>query len=288
MQGGKTFRSLTSPLSLCEVPLVVSPDPPGQLEVLGHDGDPPSVDAAQHAVLKEVHQVGLGRLLQRLQGGRLEAEALQRRADANLLGQVLHQPGREGERDWGKCGSADCHVGSAHLENGSRGMRKLVVFWYCRISQRALIPGRRRRFLLSGHLSGRWGPPPRPRPRPLGAGGGGGGVGVLRGVCARPPLPRNAPPRRALFALAAPLACPLPPPPPRPAAAAAAGEFPAALVMNPDEAEDVVEVSPASLDMAEGGSSRGKDRTDRTNTAGVVLLSFVSCHCQEFSAARSL
>ncbi len=96
MQGGKTFRSLTSPLSLCEVPLVVSPDPPGQLEVLGHDGDPPSVDAAQHAVLKEVHQVGLGRLLQRLQGGRLEAEALQRRADANLLGQVLHQPGREG------------------------------------------------------------------------------------------------------------------------------------------------------------------------------------------------
>ena len=38
-------------------------DPPGQLDVLGHDGDPLGVDGAQVGVLKEADQVGLGSLL---------------------------------------------------------------------------------------------------------------------------------------------------------------------------------------------------------------------------------
>ena len=38
-------------------------DPPGQLDVLGHDGDPLSVDGAQVGVLEEADQVGLGGFL---------------------------------------------------------------------------------------------------------------------------------------------------------------------------------------------------------------------------------
>ena len=43
----------------------LSPDPPGQLDVLGHDGDPLGVDGAQVGVLEEADQVGLGSLLKK-------------------------------------------------------------------------------------------------------------------------------------------------------------------------------------------------------------------------------
>ena len=42
----------------------LSTDPPGQLDVPGHDGDPLGVDGAQVGVLEEADQVGLGSLLQ--------------------------------------------------------------------------------------------------------------------------------------------------------------------------------------------------------------------------------
>ena len=52
----------------------LSPDPPGQLDVLGHDGDPLGVDGTEVGVLEEPHEVGLTGLLESHHGGALEAE----------------------------------------------------------------------------------------------------------------------------------------------------------------------------------------------------------------------
>ena len=41
----------------------LSTDPPGELDVLGHDGDPLGVDGAEVGVLEEADQVGLAGLL---------------------------------------------------------------------------------------------------------------------------------------------------------------------------------------------------------------------------------
>ena len=41
----------------------LAPDPPGQLDVLGHDGHPLGVDGAEVGVLKQTDQVGLAGLL---------------------------------------------------------------------------------------------------------------------------------------------------------------------------------------------------------------------------------
>ena len=49
-------------------------DAAGELDVLGHDGHALGVDGRQVGVLKEADQVGLGRLLERQDGGSLEAE----------------------------------------------------------------------------------------------------------------------------------------------------------------------------------------------------------------------
>ena len=62
-------------------------DAAGQLDVLGHDGDPLGVDSCQVGVLKQAHQVGLGRLLQGQHGGRLEAQVR-----LEVLGNLTHQP----------------------------------------------------------------------------------------------------------------------------------------------------------------------------------------------------
>ena len=40
-------------------------DPPGQLDVLGHDGDALGVDGAQVGVLEQTDQVGLASLLKK-------------------------------------------------------------------------------------------------------------------------------------------------------------------------------------------------------------------------------
>ena len=49
-------------------------DPPGQLNILGHDGDPLGMDGAEVGVLEETNQVGLASLLESHHGGALEAE----------------------------------------------------------------------------------------------------------------------------------------------------------------------------------------------------------------------
>ena len=52
----------------------LSPDPPGQLDILGHDGDPLGVDGAQVGVLEEPDEVGLAGLLERSDGCALEPQ----------------------------------------------------------------------------------------------------------------------------------------------------------------------------------------------------------------------
>ena len=52
----------------------LSTDPPGKLDVLGHDGDPLGVDGAQVGVLKQTNKVGLAGLLEGHDGGGLEPE----------------------------------------------------------------------------------------------------------------------------------------------------------------------------------------------------------------------
>ncbi|CAL9098746.1 unnamed protein product, partial [Musa acuminata var. zebrina] len=67
-------------------------DPTGELDVLGHDGDPLGVDGAEVGVLEEADEVGLGRLLEGRDGGALEAEigleVLRDLADKALKGQL--------------------------------------------------------------------------------------------------------------------------------------------------------------------------------------------------------
>ena len=52
----------------------LSPDPPGQLDILRHDGDPLGVDSAQVGVLKESDEVGLTGLLEGADSGGLEPQ----------------------------------------------------------------------------------------------------------------------------------------------------------------------------------------------------------------------
>ncbi|KAI1239062.1 hypothetical protein IHE44_0012170 [Lamprotornis superbus] len=70
-------------------------DAPGQLDVLGHDGDALGMDGAQVGVLEEPHQVSLAGLLQRHDGRALEAqvglEILRDLAHQALEGQLADQ-----------------------------------------------------------------------------------------------------------------------------------------------------------------------------------------------------
>ena len=70
-------------------------DSPGQLDVLGHDGDTLGVDGAQVGVLEQTDEVSLAGLLQRHHGGRLEAqiglEVLRDLAHETLEGQLADE-----------------------------------------------------------------------------------------------------------------------------------------------------------------------------------------------------
>ena len=73
----------------------LSTDPPGELDVLGHDGDPLGVDGAQVGVLKETNKVSLGSLLEGHDGGGLEPkvglEVLGDLPDETLEGQLADE-----------------------------------------------------------------------------------------------------------------------------------------------------------------------------------------------------
>ena len=70
-------------------------DPPGQLDVPGHDGDPLGVDGAQVGVLKQSHNVSLAGLLKSHDGRALEPqvslEVLGDLTDQTLEGQLADE-----------------------------------------------------------------------------------------------------------------------------------------------------------------------------------------------------
>ena len=73
----------------------LSTDPPRQLDVLGHDGDPLGVDGAQVGVLEKSDEVGLAGLLEGHDGRALEAkvglEVLGDLPDQTLEGQLADE-----------------------------------------------------------------------------------------------------------------------------------------------------------------------------------------------------
>ena len=87
----RSKNSLEHKPDLC----TLATDPPGQLDVLGHDGDTLGVDGAQVGVLEQADQVGLAGLLQGHHGGALEPqvglEVLGDLADQALEGQLADQ-----------------------------------------------------------------------------------------------------------------------------------------------------------------------------------------------------
>ena len=64
-----------------------STDPPGQLDVPGHDGDPLGVDGAQVGVLKQSNKVSLAGLLKSHDGGALEPQV-----SLEVLGNLTNKP----------------------------------------------------------------------------------------------------------------------------------------------------------------------------------------------------
>jgi hypothetical protein len=109
----------------------LSPDAARELDVLGHDGDALGVDGAQVSVLKEPHEVGLGGLLQRRDGGGLEAEigleVLRDLTDEALEGQLADEQLRAllvltnlPERD----GAGAEAVGLLHAAGGRRRLAR--------------------------------------------------------------------------------------------------------------------------------------------------------------------
>ena len=70
-------------------------DPPGQLNILGHDGDPLGMDGAEVGVLKETHKISLTGLLECHNSGALEAqislEILSNLTNQSLEGQLADQ-----------------------------------------------------------------------------------------------------------------------------------------------------------------------------------------------------
>ena len=73
----------------------LSTDPPGELDVLGHDGDPLGVNGAQVGVLKETNQVSLRGLLESHDSRGLETqvslEVLSDLTDETLEGELADQ-----------------------------------------------------------------------------------------------------------------------------------------------------------------------------------------------------
>merc|ERR1719206_582575 len=52
----------------------LAPDPPGELDVFGHNGDPLSMDGTQVGVLEQPNQISLTGFLESSHGGRLESQ----------------------------------------------------------------------------------------------------------------------------------------------------------------------------------------------------------------------
>ena len=87
-------------------------DPPSQLDVLGHDGDPLGMDGAEVSVLKESHKVGLAGLLKSH-----HSRALESQVSLKVLSNLTHQPLERQLADQQLCGllvPEECHVVTDH------------------------------------------------------------------------------------------------------------------------------------------------------------------------------
>ena len=87
---GCSYKSVFRRLSEASVYQRLGPlptDPPSQLDVLGHDGDPLGVDGAQVCVLEETHQVRLASLLK----GH-HSRALEPQVGLEVLGNLTNEP----------------------------------------------------------------------------------------------------------------------------------------------------------------------------------------------------
>ena len=91
----------------------LSSDSSGQLDVLGHDGDPLGVDGAQVGVLEKSDEVSLAGLLESHDGRALNLKSVLKSWAISLT------------RRW----------------KGNLRMRSSVDFWYLLISLRATVPG---------------------------------------------------------------------------------------------------------------------------------------------------
>ena len=124
-----TFRLSLYILSLHMLSLYMfAADAAGKLHVLRHDGDPLGMDGAEVGVLEEAHKVGFGSLLERKDGGGLEAkvglevlgdltdEALERELADEQVGGLL-VPADLTESD----GSGSVSVGLLHTSGGGGG-----------------------------------------------------------------------------------------------------------------------------------------------------------------------
>jgi len=104
-------------------------DPPGQLDVLGHDGHTLGVDGAQVGVLEQTDQVGLAGLLQSHDGGALEPQV-----SLEVLGDLPHKTleGQLADEQLGGLlvspdltesdGAGPVSVGLLHSASGGRGL----------------------------------------------------------------------------------------------------------------------------------------------------------------------
>jgi hypothetical protein len=134
----------------------LAPDPAGELDVLGHDGDAFGVDGAEVGVLEEPDEVRLGGLLKRGDGGALEAEV-----GLEVLRDLPHQALEGQLADEQLCALlvlADLPEGdgaraeAVRLLHAAGGRRRLA-----RRLGRQLLPGRlaasglARRLLRAGH-----------------------------------------------------------------------------------------------------------------------------------------
>ncbi|CAH0379471.1 unnamed protein product, partial [Pelagomonas calceolata] len=132
-----------------------------ELDVLGHDRDALRVDRAQVRVLEEAHEVGLGGLLEREDGRRLEAEVrlevLRDLAHEALERQLAHEELRRllvladlAQRDGAR-------AVAVRLLDAARRRRALARGLGRELLARRLAAGRLARGLLrAGHLRGVW------------------------------------------------------------------------------------------------------------------------------------
>ena len=112
-------------------------DPPGQLDVLWHDGDPLCMDGTKVSVLKQPHKVGLCCLLQSKHRMALESQislAQKRESSQSSIHIHIEKLNCMKFAELSCLTLKSCAISLTSLWNGSFLIRSSVLFWYFRIS----------------------------------------------------------------------------------------------------------------------------------------------------------